>query len=182
MTIDLCTVDLTVLLDSSIHITHSLTPMLTHSHAHKLTCWFDRLFAHSFSHEQMAFAHSFSHEQMAFCVQNMLQVFIHQTGFYQPSLQVINLPCTHLASAGTYAYCISILPSLLLVLQVIGYHGDFLRKVLKGCLLSRKLTLLQSLVQLKKQVSPSCAPCSPVTIISIQVVSVFGEMKVQGVG
>ncbi len=36
-------------------------------------------------------------------------------------------------------------------LQVIGHHTDFLRKVLKGCLLSRKLTLLQSLVQLKKQ-------------------------------
>lgn len=35
--------------------------------------------------------------------------------------------------------------------QVIGHHTDFLRKVLKGCLLSRKLTLLQSLVQLKKQ-------------------------------
>ena len=35
--------------------------------------------------------------------------------------------------------------------QVIGHHGDFLRKVLKGCLLSRKLTLLQSLLQLKKQ-------------------------------
>lgn len=34
---------------------------------------------------------------------------------------------------------------------MIGHHGDFLRKVLKGCLLSRKLTLLQSLVQLKKQ-------------------------------
>lgn len=36
-------------------------------------------------------------------------------------------------------------------LQVIGHHGNFLRKVLKGCLLSRKVTLLQSLVQLKKQ-------------------------------
>ena len=36
-------------------------------------------------------------------------------------------------------------------LQVIGHHRDFLRKVLKGCLLSRKVTLLQSLVQLKKQ-------------------------------
>ncbi|KAA6417682.1 MAG: Spc97 Spc98 family of spindle pole body (SBP) component, partial [Trebouxia sp. A1-2] len=35
--------------------------------------------------------------------------------------------------------------------EVIGHHTDFLRKVLKGCLLSRKLTLLQSLVQLKKQ-------------------------------
>ncbi|KAL3137516.1 hypothetical protein ABBQ38_004802 [Trebouxia sp. C0009 RCD-2024] len=35
--------------------------------------------------------------------------------------------------------------------EVIGHHGDFLRKVLKGCLLSRKLTLLQSLLQLKKQ-------------------------------
>lgn len=34
---------------------------------------------------------------------------------------------------------------------MIGHHGDFLRKVLKGCLLSRKVTLLQSLVQLKKQ-------------------------------
>ena len=36
-------------------------------------------------------------------------------------------------------------------MQVIGHHGNFLRKVLKGCLLSRKVTLLQSLVQLKKQ-------------------------------
>ncbi|DBA91460.1 hypothetical protein WJX77_003506 [Trebouxia sp. C0004] len=35
--------------------------------------------------------------------------------------------------------------------EVIGHHTDFLRKVLKGCLLSRKLTLLQSLVHLKKQ-------------------------------
>ena len=34
---------------------------------------------------------------------------------------------------------------------MIGHHGAFLRKVLKGCLLSRKVTLLQSLVQLKKQ-------------------------------
>lgn len=36
-------------------------------------------------------------------------------------------------------------------MQVIGHHSNFLRKVLKGCLLSRKVTLLQSLVQLKKQ-------------------------------
>ena len=34
---------------------------------------------------------------------------------------------------------------------MIEHHSDFLRKVLKGCLLSRKLTLLQSLMQLKKQ-------------------------------
>ena len=37
------------------------------------------------------------------------------------------------------------------MVQVIGHHTDFLRRVLKGCLLSRKVTLLQSLVQLKKQ-------------------------------
>ena len=36
-------------------------------------------------------------------------------------------------------------------MQVISHHGRFLRKVLKGCLLSRKLMLLQSLVQMKKQ-------------------------------
>lgn len=44
-----------------------------------------------------------------------------------------------------------LLHQLLACLQVIGHHTDFLRRVLKGCLLSRKLTLLQSLVQLKKQ-------------------------------
>ena len=38
---------------------------------------------------------------------------------------------------------------MLACLQVIGHHEDFLRKVLKGCLLSRKLTLLNSLTQLK---------------------------------
>ena len=37
--------------------------------------------------------------------------------------------------------------------QVIEHHSAFLRKVLKGCLLSRKLTLLQSLMHLKKQAS-----------------------------
>ena len=37
--------------------------------------------------------------------------------------------------------------------QVIEHHSEFLRKVLKGCLLSRKLTLLQSLMHLKKQAS-----------------------------
>ena len=42
---------------------------------------------------------------------------------------------------------------MLACLQVIGHHADFLRKVLKGCLLSRKLTLLQCLVQLKKHAS-----------------------------
>lgn len=54
--------------------------------------------------------------------------------------------CSLASSAVVSSSC-----DVLLDVQVIGHHTDFLRKVLKGCLLSRKLTLLQSLVQLKKQ-------------------------------
>ena len=58
-------------------------------------------------------------------------------------------PGRYLARTVSWNACNPLL--FIIWLQVIGHHTDFLREVLKGCLLSRKLTLLQSLVQLKKQ-------------------------------